>query len=390
MAHLFWATNDLNEIKKQTLNFDTKTTSLQDFSIDFKKHYNIVEFKNNDNFYKVTYHKKSKELFVHSFLNDGSYQVKTIDVSKEVFITSDYKKITFDDILVGNSSGEKSIRQFFQFVDYTEYTALPTVASLRKAYVVDNNLVLTSDKSLNHTDLITIDLNTFELSRKTIQKPVISFINYMKSNSFIYDNAIYLLKINSDCLVLEIKDLNGNLINKLGTMADEDIVYSLQGIKQLNGDVTKEKEITKTKNFIRKFQNLRGGLNVYDYKGKKLITVGAVGLEQNSNYATIGLIGFGVTGAVVGAILDANISNNRFNNLDHYSNRKVVYFNTSVNSDLQVDKVELNILALEKISEFLRSNNKVKHVNLTVKNKIYYLGYFSDNSNKYNWKPFVD
>ncbi|UYW00863.1 hypothetical protein K5I29_10165 [Flavobacterium agricola] len=398
VGQLFWTTEKKNELLVQTINFATQSDSFKTEAFKLTRGSVLVEFSVADAYYFVTLDRKTVTIQFYKFSNDGSFKQIDVDMSQEKFLTSDFKNQNFADAIRIMRLIDVQPSSVFQFIDPKQTTALSSAAYYTKAYVNNNQLILTLDRNINVTDLLFFDLNDFSLQRKSIKKPVLTYYPNMDSNSFLLDDYLYQIKVNNDGFVLTVNDLDGNVINKLGTVRDEDISFAIGNIKQSNpGSSDFNREFDKTSQFMRKFQNLNGGLTVYNYGDSKILAIGAVGNERNSSGmtmiavpASLGIAGAIVTSAVVTA-LDIWFFNPSLNNLDAYANRKVMFFNAALNQEMQPEQITLPDLALDQINAFLNDNKKqTSNYNLSFKNGVYYLGYYNNKQELYYWQAYQD
>ena len=391
IAQLYWVDDTKKEFLRQTIDFNSKESDFATiFKTSFKNQINIVEFSNNDIYYYVTLDKKTNIIHFHEFKNDGTYTDRQVDFSNEKFLSSDYKQLKFLDVVTQYKGVDGTSNFTFEYIIPEQVTAITFAASKRKAYLQNNTLVFTLDTNLNATDLIYFNLDDLSYTRKSINQPILTYTYRMKSNSFLFEDHLYQFKLNDDSFILTVKDNENNLKTSLGTMNDEDISYAIGKVKSQGVNKTEYKEFESTNKFMRKFRNMKGGLTVYNYKDAKLLTIGAVGLEDNAGKGImIGGAAGGLVGGLVGALIMQATHSATMNNYDTYTKRNVMYFNTAFNNKFELVNIDIDELPLDKINTFIKSQGKdISHINLLFKNDAYYLGYASKKDNKYNWKVF--
>ena len=384
VAQLFWAPNNKKELLVQTIDLKNKTTKEEILPFTFKSQVRLTEFSYNNDYYIMSVKREQNILFFHQFKNDGTYHSTEVSLEGEKFHVASPQTFPFYRFILNNSENFSTPPLTFEFINPKQVTSLTVSASYRKAYIQDDQLILTIDNNPNLTYLLTFNLDNFSYERSSISKPMMVYTDRTKSNSFLFDHYLYQIKVNDTSLCLSVKDLNNNEIKQWKTTDGEEISYALGDVKQINPGSNNPRTLEKTRQFIRKFQNLNGGLSVYNYKNNKLLSIGAVSMEPpKTSYATY----FGL----MGAIADIALSKPSLNNLDAYANRKVMFFNTVLNNEWEPTTIDLQDLALDQINDFINEHQKdISQINLSIKNNVYYLGYYSKKEKVYQWKPFVD
>lgn len=384
VAQLFWSTTAKKNLFIQSINLETQIVTEKEEAYSIKGLFLLTEFSNGTSYFAITLKKNTNIIVIHEFKSDGTFQEHPIDLSNEKFYTlTPTKPFNLQNIL-SKTTNEDIIPNKIQFIDQKQPSALSLATKLKKAYLKNQQLIITFDYNTNFTDILTIDLESKSYKKSIVTKPKMAYSSNTSSNSFIHDDFIYQVKANEDEFHFTIKTLNNELIKSWITKENENISYMVDGIKQFDGDQNKYKSLGTTGAFIKKFNNLQGGLSVYTYNSNKLVTIGSVSAQQQKPT-------FGMFFGLIGALVDIYLYNPSINNLDAYANRRTVHFNSILNNNFETTHTHFGDLAIDKINNFINENHKqMSSINLSIKNNTYFLGYYSKNEKKYKWQSFKD
>ena len=144
---------------------------------------------------------------------------KTVDLSDKTFINWDNKKTNLWDVVSGSTAFEPS--WFIQNILNERAPSLTFSANKRKAYTTDNTLILCLDRNKRFTQLISLNLTDLSASVKSFNQPFIPDDEFDKtdSNTFLLEDKIIQMRINSEMMILSVKDLDGNEIKTLEALA---------------------------------------------------------------------------------------------------------------------------------------------------------------------------
>lgn len=382
--NLFWENSKKDSVFVQQISFENKTFTSERVAFKYSKRLRkLTEFQHNSEYFIVSIEEQTNELTFHVFDSKGQLKERKLLLDGESFLNFENKPTDFYNNIASKFSHE-DIGFKFQHIFSDEYTALSLAISERKAYVKQNQLLLSLDQNPDHLYVLDINLNLLTYKIFEITSPSISKIDETICNTFILDETIYISKIGSDNFCFLIKDFNNQLIREWKVMKEQEIPFKTTPIIQLNGEFTKQREIEKTSQFLRKSTNMKSALTAYNYKNDVLMTFGAVSNEKPK--ATFGLY-FGLIGAVV----DATLFSPSLYNLDAYANRKVVQFNSLLNPDFKVLNEKIDVLAIEQINIFVKAQkNEFSNYTLSNFKENYYLGYYDKRNKSYSFKIFTD
>lgn len=391
-VNLFWTSSNHKNVFIQQFNFDKQKEENKSYSLPLKNEKFIQSFSQNDKFYIMTIIKNSDILKFYVFNNNGILEEKLIDFATIKFNTADNRKTTLYNTFNDNYF-DTDYACSLQKITPENPTSLVESSKKRKFYSEGNNIILTFDHNIDYTQLVTLNLESFTAKDKLIKKPFIEGDRvFITSNSFLIDNKLYQLKSSSSQLMFTIKDLNDNLIKSYEANDKNPIIdFKNSNIIQENGDLSKQRILKTSNQFIRKTNNLNSGISCYNLNGNYLVTLGSVSKEQQQvGAATIVGGMFGAAGVLAGALIDGAISNPTMQNFDSYANRKVVYISGLFDKDGKHLEGEISPNAFDKLRIFLDKKTDLSSQTLYKMDQSYYFGSYDNTKKLYTIQLFQD
>jgi hypothetical protein len=376
---VYWFDPKNNDVFIQYFDMVKKSVSNKNFKLELGEEKIIKTTCINDAFHIISINKNSNVLNFYSIRNKELTK-KTIDLSNKKFINKENKFSTLWDILQEGSSFEKDFT--IQGISNETPPSLVLSSSKRKSYLDNNNLLFTFDNNKNYTQIISIDVNQFTASVTSINQPFVrqADISFVDSNSFIIDNKIIQVKLNSNNLIMEIKELNGKSIKQFEISDNIDFQYKNSEIIQENGSVANTRILGKSDQLLRKISRFLPSISCYSEKDKIFLSLGAVSPEESNNSFVYfgGMIG-GFTGVLIAEIIDSSFSNN---NLNSYANKKVVYINSVFDRNFNHIPGEINKLPFDKLREYAENNKNFNNsIVFNLNGSLFYGGYDKKNKN---------
>jgi hypothetical protein len=410
---LYWSSEDHKEIYTQLYDTENHTVLNQEYALSLKNEKFVQNFSENNLFYMVTIVKESNLLKFYIFDIDGKMSEKTIDFNGFRFLDKDNHKSNFYSIL---REFKKALNASISLQKITpeNTTSLTYSSNKRKCYLKNNKLTITIDLSIDFTQLIIIDLNTFTATEKFIKNPYIYYENSLEvdSNSFLMDDKLYQIKSSSSMLKLSIKTLDDTLLKEYTATETEPIDFKNSDIIQKGTvksglfPIDNDRVLEKTKQFLRKLHNASCAISCYNLNGNTLLTLGSVtDLNVGGVMMPMGAPGFG--GANFGSTSFPNFQfmyvNPTYDNFNSYKNRKVVFINCLFDKDNNHVSGELKPIAFDKIQGFLveddkqdtlsffsNPENKEKSKTVFKLDSNYYLGHYDNKTKRYVIRKFTD
>lgn len=333
---VYWSNEDFTKLKSVMIDFENRTTKVDNFTFDFTDESILNTFSENNFFYILTL-PKGQDILKFYALRKGELYEKSIDFSHFKFTDSKGKTIAFNSLIQENgleTIDTKSVNPLFQ-----------TVGKL-KMYIDKNKMVLTFDSSAQ-TQIFQIDLNSFSIFEKTIPQQML--VKSGKSNSYFHQNKLYQVKANDEELAVSAVDLNsGDVLKKYYAEAKDEISFRNSPLLSQTGRQT-GREMKTTKKFLQRLNSSEIGISVYQTPHETMLTVGGI---RNVNSTGSILLGITAGAAMVATGTGADVSD-MFDAQDLQS----TYFEALFDDKFEHQKVEQLPLAVDGISQFLAENN---------------------------------
>lgn len=387
---LIWASSNGKKILIQNFNFDTKKITKAFQVFDFKGERLLQKFSFKDNFYLISIVKNSNILKLYVFDENGNYKEQLIDFSGFKILNS--KNILGNLYDVFSEQLDMNEYSFtIQQITTESQNSLVEGAKRKKFYIKDQKLILTFDNSNNFTQLYTLDLKSYKVSQKIINKPYLAGdASFHISNSYLIDDKLFIIKSSSSNLLFSIVDLNGVVLNNYAIDENTNSIdFTNSEVSQELIKSTAKKTLEKPEQLIRKMYNNYPGVICYNLNNNYLVSIGSISpvIQQASAGMILGGT-FGLVGAIAGSLIDA--ANPALLNINPYANRKVIYVNCLFDKDGKHVNGEVPTLAFDNIRTFFEKNKDISSQTMFKLNKAYYLGYYDKNTKEYTIRKFED
>jgi len=381
----YWASSNNKDIAYQCFDFENKKIDFKTYKLDFVKEKPIERITVNNVFYLITILKNTSVLNFYVF-KDGQMEKKTIDLSDKKFINWENKKVNLWEIL-NYFTGFQAPLSFQNILNETP-PSLTFSANKRKAYVNGSNLIFTFDENKSFTQMLTFNLNDFTVQLKSYTQPYIEETEFSgsESNSFLLNDKIVLMKLNSDVMHLSIKDLEGNELKTYEAYSEKEVSFKNSEIIQENGRIRNTRILDNSNQLLRKIYNLNPSISCYTQNDRTYLTLGSVSMIQNNNAVMYGGM-FGATGVLIGMAISSNYS---VNNLNAYQNRKVVYINCLFDNDFNHIDGKLKKLAFDELRVFADNNDYFVCQTVFKLNTTLYFGGYDREKDTYAFYKFND
>ncbi|WP_281634251.1 hypothetical protein [Flavobacterium luteolum] len=384
-TRLFWSSNDYEEIFTQLYDIPNHKVVTQQYTLALKDQKVLQKFSENDNFYILSFVKKSNNLKLHIFDKNGNYRERIISLAGFHFLTHNYEKTDLDGVLSENLLPFE-FPYTLKYINPEDPTSITEGAKQRKCYFNKKQITITLDTNVDYTQMFIIDLATFTAKEKMVKKHAITGDRtFFNSNSFYFDNKLYQIKTSSTLFYFTVNDLDDNILKEYSVSADKPIDFKNSEIYQEGGDFGGKRILETSTQFIRKVNNLHSGLSCYHIGQNTLITFGGVSAQGQSAGQTAANQ-FGLIGALVGAAFFSPT----MDNFNSYANRKVVKIEGLFDNQDNHVQGDLKPLAFDKIRTFFDDHKDVSSQTLFKMNAAYYLGYYDNKTKEYTIRKFVD
>lgn len=369
---IYWTTTDLKKVKATSFDLKNRIASEVSFELPFENEMILSSFSENNLFYIMTVSKTGDELKLYVF-QDGKMKEKFIDFSEFKIVDTKSKPLKLWSVFNENP---------LEKIQVDELNSLVYSASKAKFYVLKDKIILALDHTVSETHIFEINLQNYKVVEKKIaQEPLKNGAG--KSNSFLSDNKLYQLKVNSDELLFTVKNYtSGEVINHFSTLKEEVIQHKNSPLFSQTGK-QRQKEFKNTKKFLERLDDSNIGISVYENAYNSFITVGGIRYVASTGDVLLGIasgVGTiasgGYTGFEDGIMYDGAL--------------QVNYFETHLDLKSNYIKKEQEILAMDHVSHFLNQNKDISTASTFKFKNHYILGYYDTKAKKYVLRKFQD
>lgn len=370
--YVYWASEELSKIVALQYDFNSKsilstiyyTLPSQDESI-------IATFSENKAFYILSHNDKEQKLQLYTFKN-GVKKENTFDFESFDFVTEKGKSVKLNTLLQNSP---------VQLIDSKSFNPLFVCAQKTKLYLTKNKLILTFDQDLKETRLFEIDLASYEMKEKKIVQPELKTKD-PRSNSFIYGNNLYQLKLTDAEMALSVKDLNSDtLIKNYNASANDSIAFKNSPLYSQTGG-QRPRILKNTKKFLDRLSDSDIGISVYNLNNNLFLTVGGT-----RSVATTGMIALGVAVGVGGIIAGTGAD---VDGLIDNSTVQSNYFESLISSDFQILNRQQGPLAVDLISQFMEEHDEISLESTFAYKNFFILSYYDSKTKEFTMRKFVD
>lgn len=383
----YWSDN--KKMLAQCFDFDSQLVTSKNFNLEFGDEKILKKITINNVFYIITVLKNSSVLNFYVYGNN-TFEKKTIDLSGKKFLGKENKVELLWDLLSRGDAYELPFS--FKNISNESPPSLVFSSCKRKVYTQGNNVVFTIDISKRFTQLISVNLNDFTFFQKSYNQPYVeetlSVSGGVDSNSFFTDNQLIQMKLNTEKMLLSIKDLEGNELKSFEVIDGEEIAFKNSDIIQENKDIKNTRILDKSSQLLRKIYYQNPSVSCYSFNNKKYLSIGSVSDPENgnANLYTIGAM-YGFMGSLLATALSSNYS---MDNLNSYKGRKVVYVNCQFDSNFNHIDGELKKLAFDELRIFADTKKKLLSQTVFKLNSNLYFGGYDTLNETYSFYKFKD
>lgn len=364
---LYWATNNLRNIRIIKYFPETKTSRALNLDLPPNNEYLITTFQKNNNFYILCKERDQQHLLLYEF-NNGKCLVKMFDLSTIPFRNDKGQNLAFGTI----------IRYYpIEKMDSDNFNPLDKTINKTKMYVLDGHILLTFDYNLKKTQVLDLNLVTTDVTEKNFDQPITKKQS-KTTNSFFYENKLLQIKVSKEELLFDIKDFDSGKTLKSVAVSKKDTIDFKNSHFVLQINEKKPQKIKTTDKFLKQLSNLNAGISAFKNKKNTFISFGGFAEYQISGYDNIQ------------SNLLADFFDNDYGRYSEYSN-KMTYFDAMLNSDLEfVNNKQSGPMAIDNLFYYLSINKNILLQSILKLKDYYILGYYDQNSKQYIMRKFTD
>lgn len=265
-----------------TFSFKNKKSTIKEFTLRSSNEKFIQTASINNRFYLITASKKLGFLYVYSFNENGVPLRKKIDINALSFIDKLGTLVKVTNLLIKNNTftSEESITKF----EENTPVSIDSASEYTKMYMKGNSLLFTFDTHKVFTQILTLNLTTFEVGTKVFKKPLDTNMSVTKkTNSFIHDKHIFLVASTRDIFSMQIVNYETNNTLKEYTVKKKaPITFKNSPIIQTKSSMYGKgiRRLEKTKQFLRKITTGKIGVSVIKQDSIYAVSIGGY-VEQN-------------------------------------------------------------------------------------------------------------
>lgn len=364
---LYWATNNLRNIRIIKYYLETNTSKSLNFDLPPNTEYIITTFQKNNMFYMLCKETNKQHLLLYEF-NNGKAEVKMFDLSAILFQNDKGQNLSF-----------KTVIRYYPIekMDLENFNSLDKTVNKTKMYVLNDHIFLTFDYSLKKTYVLDLNLITTDVTEKNFNQPITK--NPSKtSNSFFYENKLLQIKAGKEELLFDIKDFDSGKTLKSVAVSKKDTIDFKNSPLFLQINDKKPQEIKTTDKFLKQLSAINSGITAFKNQKNTFISFGGFAEYQISGYDYIQSNSL------------ADFFDNDFGGYSEYAS-KMAYFDAMLNSDLEFLHIkQAEPLAIDNIFYYLSINKNITLQNILKLKDYYILGYYDAVSKQYVMRKFTD
>ncbi len=346
---VFLTNKDQNKFSSIKFSFKENTTSYKEFKLNKSEKF-IQTVNYNNNFYLISGSKLTNGLYIHTFDNEGNPTRNKIDLSKLRFINSSGKREKLSELLIKSENIKK-------FEENTP-NSIELTSEQRKMFVRGNSIFFSFDHHKMFTQVLKIDLNTFEASSFQFKKPALGK-KAKRTNSYLNGDYIFTVAATKEIFSFEILDFKtGEKVKEYSATKNDSITFKNTPIIQEGGIYDDYRELGKTKRFLRRIASGNTGISVRKTNDKYHVIIGGYIVQKMNGgmmmpFGGIPLASFG------SATVFFNPTQLAFNS---FANNKATRIETLLDSDFNHIKGEIKDNAFDKMKLFSSNNKKASTV----------------------------
>jgi hypothetical protein len=358
---LYWATENMRNLKIIKYFLDTKITRALTFTFPLNNEYIITTFQKNNRFYVLSKETNLQHFLLYEF-NNGQCEVKMFDLSAVKFENNSGHDTTIGTVL----------RYFpIEKIESDAFNSLDKTARQSKMYLLENDILLTFDYNPKKTVALILNLETQSVTQRTFVRPDLkkSATSY---NSFFFQNKLLQIKANKEELAIAIKDFATAETIKNIAFTKNDTVHFKSSPFLIQLNYQKPQEIKNTARFLKQLSGTNMSISAFKNNHVHFITMGGYG-ETEVAYPV------------------SNIYSNFGNDMSMYygTASKMVYFDAVFDEEFNATST-IGPMAIDNLFQYLGQNKNITLQSILNRGDYYILGYYEPESKQYILRKFSE
>jgi len=342
--YIYFTNKRRNEFSVLEVNFETKDSSIENIDLKLESKF-LDAFSKNGKFYLLCLNGDSI-IQLYSFDEKSSFnkkeyplEDKSLKLSKTLFSQSSIPDVLNLEKIEGDTPN-----------------AIEKTSNYNKIYTTDKEVVITLDERKVETKLIVINLKNNISNVKWVQHIDVreDIKQRMSSNSFYHQGKLYQLSATKHNLAFSYYNLETNQRSKVINLNVNDSIWFKNSsiIQKKTNKFDSQRELDKTKQFLRKIASTNVGISIVTINGIDHITIGGVMKFTNrSGYMTGAVLVGGVVGGAIAGLASVYVSPTYYS-YGSYTSTKSTFINCLFDENLNHKSGEFKNNTFDKIKEY--------------------------------------
>lgn len=366
-----------------TLDFATKSFDLQETNLEVIGRYTLESLTYKEEHYVFSIKPNSSIIEAHVINTSGAIRTQTYSFEAFEFGTENRTIPNLDKLIESTYTREAAT------IDNDSPSSLESSKSRTKFYQDQSHITLTIDGLKTDTFYLEFDLENETSSAQKISKTAFDKeLQGASSNSYIYDNKLFIFKASSTEMDFSIYSLDTfEKLKSFSAVKGTPISFKNTPIIQNGGEFDSYRELEKTSKFLRKVALSNPAIAVFKKEGKYVITLGAT-KEITQGGPMVFAYGGGLAGAVVGGLV-SGIANSTYYQYNAYTYTKSAHFKMVLDEALNfIPETEIPLNSFDDISDFTQHTN-IEVIQTVFKFPEFYVwGALNSKNNRINFFKF--
>ena len=402
---LFWASEDFKFIYAQSYNFKSRNVEGATQKLALINEKVLGNFSENNQLYLLTIVEKSSTLKLYLFDENSTIKAYTIDLKEQRFYNENFKVSPLYDNLLSSDFVNT------QIVNLDVPSILSGAANRRKIYSNKKEITITLDHNINFTQLISIDLETLKTKVSLVNMPFIedSDPQNTKSNSFLFEDKLYQMKLTRKKMKIDLKDLNGTLLKEYIINDSIDLGLKNAKILKTGDDFGKDKIVEKPLKFLSEVYNKNLSISCNKSGNNYFLTFGAVPLINTSqSYHNFNMMWTMQQNMMQHNMMNMQMQVKNFSGHlgpNPQDDQQIIFLQKPFNPFSTPEEVYCSVILdregncldkktddfiVNKLAEFYNGLDEISNETLFKVEDNYYLGYYDIYNKIYNLRKFED
>lgn len=341
--YIYFTNKKKNSFAVLDINFKTKKSSVEEIDLKLKSKF-LDAFSKNGSFYLLCLAENSV-IDLYRFNKKSSFK-------KLVYSLRDKSLRLSENLIV---SARYSLATGLEKIDENTPNSIENTSNYNKIYTTENEIIITLDNSDFATKLISLNTtnNTSKVKRIKHIDVRKEKERRMSSNSFYHQGKLFQLSTTKHNLAFSFYNIETNERSKVINLNVNDSIWFKNSsiIQKKSNGFDQQRELGKTKQFLRKVSAAKAGISIITIKGLDQITIGGVAEIASGGGFMMNGAGVSVSGGAIGGFGSVYMTPT-FYSYGTYSNTKSTFINCLFDGSLNHKNGEFLDNAFDKIKTY--------------------------------------